>query len=80
LAIFVENTDGRRKEERIRKGKALRGMFGKTRREMVEGSRKLHNEDNHKMYSSVNTIRVIKAKRVRWAEQVAQLEQKKLHA
>ena len=55
-------------------------MFGNTRNEMTEGSRKLHNEDSHEMYSSVNTIRVIRAKGVRWAGHVAQLEQKQLHA
>jgi hypothetical protein len=69
-----------RTKERIRKGKALRGMFGNTRKEMAKGSRKLNNEDSHKMYSSLYTIRVIKAKTVRWAGHVAQLEQKKLHA
>ena len=31
-------------------------MFGNTRKELTEWSRKLHNEDSHKIYSSLNTI------------------------
>jgi hypothetical protein len=77
--MFVENTGGRRKKG-IGKGKALREMFGNTRKEMTEGSRTLHNEDRDKVYSSLNTIRVIKARRMRWARHVAQLEEKKLRA
>ena len=40
----------------------------------------MNNEDSHKTYSSLNTIRVIKAKRMRWAGHVAKLEQKKIIA
>ena len=43
---------------------------------MTAWSRKLHNEDSHKIYSSLNTIRVIKANRMKWARHAAQLEQK----
>jgi hypothetical protein len=64
----------------VEKEQALRRMFGNTRKEMREGSRKLHSEDYHKMYSSLNTIRVIKSKRMRWAGHVAQMEQKMFYA
>jgi hypothetical protein len=48
----------------------LRRMFGSKRDE--DGSwRKLHNDELHGLYSSPNTVRVIKSRRMRWAEYVA---------
>jgi hypothetical protein len=39
-----------------------------------EGSeRKLHNDELHIMYSSPNIVRVIKSRRLRWAEHVARM-------
>jgi hypothetical protein len=35
--------------------------------------RKLHNEELHNLYSSPNVIRMIKSKRMRWAEYVARM-------
>jgi hypothetical protein len=35
------------------------------------GWRKLHNEELHGLYSSPSIVRVIKARRMRWAEHVA---------
>jgi hypothetical protein len=35
--------------------------------------KKLHNEELHKLYSSPNTIRMIKSRRMRWARYVARM-------
>jgi hypothetical protein len=39
--------------------------------EITGGWRKLHNEDLHGLYSSPSIVRVIKARRMRWAGHVA---------
>jgi hypothetical protein len=47
----------------------LRKIFGPKRE---EGSwRKVHNDELHDLYSSPNIARVIKSRRMRWAEHVA---------
>jgi hypothetical protein len=35
--------------------------------------RKLHNDELHNLYSSPNIVRVIKSRRMRWAEHVARM-------
>jgi hypothetical protein len=35
--------------------------------------RKLHNDELHSLYSSLNIVRVIKSRRMRWAEHVARM-------
>jgi hypothetical protein len=48
----------------------LRKISGPKREE--DGSwRKLHNDELHELYSSLNIIRVIKSRRIRWARHVA---------
>jgi hypothetical protein len=47
------------------------------RDEVTGGWRKLHNEELHDLYSSPSIIRIIKARRMRWAGQVARLGEKK---
>jgi hypothetical protein len=42
--------------------------IGPKRDEMKGDSRKLHNEELHNLYSSPSTIRMIKLRRMRWAE------------
>jgi hypothetical protein len=47
------------------------------KRDEVRGkSRKLNNEELHKLYSSPNIIRQIKSRRMRWAEHVALMGEK----
>jgi hypothetical protein len=54
---------------RVFENRVLRRIFGPKREE--DGSwRKLHNE-LHSLYSSLNIVRVIKSRRMRWAGHVA---------
>jgi hypothetical protein len=41
--------------------------------EVTGGWRKLHNEGLHNLYSSPNIIRMMKSRRIRWAEHVARM-------
>jgi hypothetical protein len=50
-------------------GTVLR-IFG-PKRDEDESSRKLHYDERHALYSSPNTVRVIKSRRMRWAGHVA---------
>jgi hypothetical protein len=53
--------------------RVLRRIFRSKRDEVVGGWKKLHNEELHGLYSSPNIIRVIKARRMRWAGHVARM-------
>jgi hypothetical protein len=62
------------KEHRLRvfENRVLRRIFGPKREE--DGSwRKLHNVELHSLYSSLNIVRVIKLRRMRWAGHVARM-------
>ena len=48
--------------------------LGPKRDENGEG-RRLHNEELHSLYRSPNIVRVIKSRRLRWAENVARMEE-----
>jgi hypothetical protein len=57
---------------RVFEKRVLRRIFGPKREE--DGSwRKLHNDELHSLYSSLNIVRVIKSRRVRWAGHVARI-------
>jgi hypothetical protein len=63
-----------REEHRLRvfENRVLRKIFGPKREE--DGSwRKLHNDELHTLYSSPNIVRVIKARKMRWAGHVARM-------
>jgi len=49
----------------------LRRIFGLKRDDVTGEWRKLHNEELNNLYSSPNTLRVIKSRRMRWAGHVA---------
>jgi hypothetical protein len=56
---------------RVFENRVLRRIFGPKRDEVTKGWRKLQNEELHGLYSSLSIIRVIKARRTRWAGHVA---------
>jgi hypothetical protein len=55
----------------------LRRIFGPRRDDVTGEWRKLHNEELRDLYSSPSIIRIIKARRVRWAGHVAQRGKKR---
>jgi hypothetical protein len=61
---------------RIFENKVLRRIFG-PKREVDESWRKLQNDELHSPYSSRNIVRVIKARRLRWAGHVAPMGEKR---
>jgi hypothetical protein len=56
---------------RVLENRVLRRIFGSKRDEVTGGWRKLHNEELHGLYSSPSIVRVIKARRMRWAGHLA---------
>jgi hypothetical protein len=53
--------------------RVLRGIFGPKRYEVTGEWRRLHDEELNDLYSSRNIIRVMKSRRMRWAEHVARM-------
>jgi len=51
--------------------RVLRRIFGPKGGDVTGDWRKLHNEELNDLYCSLNTIRVIKSRRMRWAGHVA---------
>jgi hypothetical protein len=51
----------------------LRRIFGPKRDEVTRDWRKLHIEERNDLYSSLNTIRVIISRRMRWAGHVSSM-------
>jgi len=62
-----------REERRLRvfENKVLRRIFEPKRNEVRGEWRKLHNEELNDLYSSLNIVRVIKSRIMRWAGNVA---------
>jgi hypothetical protein len=59
-----------REEHRLRvfENRVLRRIFGPKRDEVTGEWRKLHNEELRDLYSSSSIIRIMKGKRMRWAD------------
>jgi hypothetical protein len=68
-----------REEQRVRvfESRVLRRIFGPKRDEATGEWRRLHKQQLNDLYSSPNTIRVIKSRRIRWAGYVARMEEKR---
>ena len=52
---------------RVSENRVLRRIFGPKRNEVTREWKKLHNEEFNNLYSSLNIVRVIKSRRMRWA-------------
>ena len=59
---------------RVFENKVLRKIFGTKRDEITEEWRKLHNVELHALYSSLNIIRNLKSRRLRWVGHVERIE------
>jgi hypothetical protein len=68
-----------REEHRLRvsENKVLRRILVPKRDELTGGWRKLHNEELHDLYSSTSIIRIIRSRRMWWAEHVARMGEKR---
>jgi hypothetical protein len=64
-----------REEHRLRvsENRVLTRIFGPKRDEVTGKWRKFHNEELHNLYSSPDTIRQVKSRRMRWAGHVARM-------
>ena len=64
-----------REERRLRvfENRVLRKAFEPKRDEVTGEWRKLHNEELNDLYSLPNIVRVVKSRRMRWAEHVARM-------
>jgi hypothetical protein len=52
-------------------------VFGPRRDEVTGEWRKLHNEELNDLYSSPSIVRVIKSRRMRWAEHVERMRERR---
>jgi hypothetical protein len=62
---------------KVFENRLLRRIFGPKRDEVTRQWRILHNEELYALYSSPNIIRVIKSRRLRWAENVARMRERR---
>ena len=53
--------------------RVLRILYGPKRDGVTVDWRKLHNEELNSLYFSPNIVRLIKSRRMRWAEHVARM-------
>jgi hypothetical protein len=64
---------------KVFENRVLRRIFGPKRDEVTGSWRKLHNEELHGLYSSPSIVRVIEARRIRWAGHVARMGEVRVH-
>ena len=62
---------------RVFESSVLRRIFGPKRDGVTGECRKPHNEEFIDLYSSPNSVRVIKSRRMRWARHVARMEERR---
>jgi hypothetical protein len=62
---------------RVFENRVLRRIFGPKRDKVTREWRKLHNEELDDLYSSPNTFRVIKSRRIKWVGHVACMGEKR---
>ena len=59
---------------RVFEKRVLRRIFGPKRDGVTGEWRKLHNEELNDLYTSSNTVRVIKSRKMRWVGHVARMD------
>jgi hypothetical protein len=77
--VWVRNlVSALREEHRLRvfENKVLRRTFGPKRDEVTGGWRKLHNEELRDLYSSPSLIRIMKARRMKWAWHIERMRRR----
>jgi hypothetical protein len=57
----------------VSENRVLRRIFGHERDEVKREWRKIHNEELNDLYSSLNTVLLIKSRRLGWAGHVARM-------
>jgi len=62
---------------RVLENRVLRRIFGPKSDKVTREWRKLHNEELDDLYSSPNTVWVIKSRRIKWAGHVARMGKKR---
>jgi hypothetical protein len=62
---------------RVFENRVLRRIFGPKKDEVTGEWRRLHNKELYALYSSLNIIRVIKSRRLRWAGHVARMGERR---
>jgi hypothetical protein len=62
---------------RVFENKVLRRIFGPKRDEVTGEWRRVHNKELYALYSSLNIIRVMKSRRLRWAGHVARMGERR---
>jgi hypothetical protein len=67
-----------KRDPNLFENRVLRRIFGRKGDEVTGECRKLHNEEFHDLYSSPSIIRIMKARRMKWAEHVARMGEKRL--
>jgi hypothetical protein len=58
---------------KVFENRALRRIFGPKSEEVAGGWRTLHDEELHNLYTSPNTIRAIKSRKMRYARHAARM-------
>jgi hypothetical protein len=62
---------------RVFENRVLRRIFGPMSVKVTERWRKLHDEELRDLYSSPGIIRMVKSRRMRWAEHVVRMGEKR---
>jgi len=61
---------------RVFENKILRKIYGPKRDEMTGEWRRLHNDELYGLYDSPNVVKIMKSRRLRWADHVSRMEKK----